>query len=183
MIAGFSWSRLVGGVLLAAFTVLLPASVARAARVAIQVPFIEADSKISEGRRNKFHDPLVSGLKEAAGSDTTVITGEEVRFALGDKPSLIDCHEGACLQKVADPKSYGIAELDGHGKVARLVEKPAEPRSDLALVGVYLFTPAVFDSVKAITPSARGELEITDAIQHMIDRGLRVEPHQVKGWW
>jgi len=87
------------------------------------------------------------------------------------------------LQQVKDPSSYGIAELDGEGRVARLVEKPAEPRSDLALVGVYLFTPAVFESVKAIAPSARGELEITDAIQHMIDRGLRVEPHTVKGWW
>jgi len=65
----------------------------------------------------------------------------------------------------------------------QLVEKPKEPRSDLALVGVYLFTPAVFESVKAIAPSARGELEITDAIQHMIDRGLRVEPHTVTGWW
>jgi glucose-1-phosphate thymidylyltransferase len=86
------------------------------------------------------------------------------------------------LQQVADPTSYGIAELDGE-RVVRLVEKPAEPRSDLALVGVYLFTPSVFDSVKAITPSARGELEITDAIQHMIDRGLRVEPHVVRGWW
>ena len=87
------------------------------------------------------------------------------------------------LQKVGDPRSYGIAELDGDGRVARLVEKPAEPRSDLALVGVYLFTPAIFESVKAITPSARGELEITDAIQHMIERGLRVEPHTVTGWW
>jgi glucose-1-phosphate thymidylyltransferase len=87
------------------------------------------------------------------------------------------------LQKVSDPRSYGIAELDGDGRVAQLVEKPAEPRSDLALVGVYLFTPAIFESVKAITPSARGELEITDAIQHMIDRGLRVEPHTVTGWW
>ncbi len=87
------------------------------------------------------------------------------------------------LQKVADPHAYGIAELDGDGHVARLVEKPTEPRSDLALVGVYLFTPAVFESVKAIKPSARGELEITDAIQNMIDRGLRVEPHTVTGWW
>jgi len=87
------------------------------------------------------------------------------------------------LQRVADPQSYGIAELDAEGRVAQLVEKPAEPRSDLALVGVYLFTPAVFESVKAIAPSARGELEITDAIQHMIDRGLRVEPHTVTGWW
>jgi glucose-1-phosphate thymidylyltransferase len=87
------------------------------------------------------------------------------------------------LQKVADPRSYGIAELDGGGRVSRLVEKPTEPHSDLALVGVYLFTPVIFDSVKAITPSARGELEITDAIQHMVDRGLRVEPHIVTGWW
>jgi glucose-1-phosphate thymidylyltransferase len=86
------------------------------------------------------------------------------------------------LQKVKDPSSYGIAELQD-GRVVQLVEKPEEPRSDLALVGVYLFTPAVFESVKAITPSARGELEITDAIQHMIDRGLRVEPHIVTGWW
>jgi glucose-1-phosphate thymidylyltransferase len=87
------------------------------------------------------------------------------------------------LQKVADPRAYGIAEVDGDGRVARLVEKPAEPRSDLALVGVYLFTPSIFESVKAITPSARGELEITDAIQNMIDRGLLVEPHTVTGWW
>ena len=87
------------------------------------------------------------------------------------------------LQRVGDPQSYGIAELDGDGQVARLVEKPAEPRSDLALVGVYLFTHAVFESVKAIAPSPRGELEITDAIQHMVDRGFRVEPHIVTGWW
>jgi glucose-1-phosphate thymidylyltransferase len=86
------------------------------------------------------------------------------------------------LQRVDEPSEYGIAELRD-GRVVQLVEKPSEPRSNLALVGVYLFTPAVFESVKAITPSARGELEITDAIQHMIDRGLRVEPHTVTGWW
>jgi glucose-1-phosphate thymidylyltransferase len=86
------------------------------------------------------------------------------------------------LQRVKDPSAYGIAELQD-GRVVQLVEKPEHPRSDLALVGVYLFTPAVFESVKAITPSSRGELEITDAIQHMIDRGLRVEPHTVTGWW
>ena len=86
------------------------------------------------------------------------------------------------LQQVADPSSYGIAELQD-GRVVNLVEKPREPKSDLALVGVYLFTPAIFESVKAIAPSLRGELEITDAIQHMIDRGLRVEPRTVSGWW
>ena len=86
------------------------------------------------------------------------------------------------LQHVPDPQSYGVAEIVD-GAVTRLVEKPAEPRSDLALVGVYLFTAKIFASVKAIRPSARGELEITDAIQHMVDRGLQVEPHIVTGWW
>ena len=86
------------------------------------------------------------------------------------------------LQHVPNPEHYGVAELDG-GRVVRLVEKPQEPRSDLALVGVYMFTPAIFESAKAIEPSARGELEITDAIQHLVDRGLRVDPHVVSGWW
>jgi len=86
------------------------------------------------------------------------------------------------LQHVPDPQSYGVAEIRD-GVVARLVEKPAQPQSDLALVGVYLFTAKVFDSVRAISPSARGELEITDAIQDMVDRGLHVEPHIVTGWW
>src|SRR6202008_4023914 len=65
----------------------------------------------------------------------------------------------------------------------KLVEKPKEPQSDLALVGVYMFTPAVFDAAKSIQPSARGALEITDAIQPLVDRGLRVDPHVVGGWW
>jgi glucose-1-phosphate thymidylyltransferase len=86
------------------------------------------------------------------------------------------------LTPVRDPESYGVAELND-GKVVRLVEKPREPKSDLALVGVYMFTPGIHDAARAIEPSARGELEITDAIQHLVDTGLRVEPHIVKGWW
>ncbi len=98
------------------------------------------------------------------------------RFRTGDADAMI------LLQQVADPSAYGVAELEG-GRVVRLVEKPARPRTDLALVGVYMFTPAILESAKAIRPSGRGELEITDAIQHMIDRGLAVEPHRVTGWW
>ena len=86
------------------------------------------------------------------------------------------------LTPVADPENYGVAELSG-GAVVRLVEKPAEPSTDLALVGVYMFTASVHDAARAIEPSARGELEITDAIQHLLDQGLRVEPHVVRGWW
>ena len=86
------------------------------------------------------------------------------------------------LTPVPDPEHYGVAELDD-GRVVALAEKPPEPKTDLALVGVYMFTPVIHEAARAIRPSARGELEITDAIQHLVDRGCRVEPHIVRGWW
>ena len=86
------------------------------------------------------------------------------------------------LTRVDDPSSYGVAELNGD-RVVRLVEKPKDPPSDLALVGVYMFTPAIFDAAHSIKPSGRGELEITDAIDTLIGRDLRVVSHFVKGWW
>jgi glucose-1-phosphate thymidylyltransferase len=86
------------------------------------------------------------------------------------------------LTPVPDPENYGVAELED-GRVARLVEKPPEPPTDLALVGVYMFTPTIFDAARSIEASPRGELEITDAIQTLVDRGLRVDPHIVHGWW
>ena len=98
------------------------------------------------------------------------------RFRASEPDALI------LLTAVPDPQSYGVAELDGD-RVIGLAEKPASPRSNLALVGVYMFNATVHDAVRAIKPSARGELEITDAIQNLIDRDLRVEPHVVRGWW
>lgn len=86
------------------------------------------------------------------------------------------------LTPVPDPQMFGVAELEGD-KVTRLVEKPKEPKSNLALVGVYMFGPEIFTSVNNIKPSFRNELEITDAIQDLIDRGLPVMPHLVSGWW
>ena len=87
------------------------------------------------------------------------------------------------LTPVDDPENYGVAELGNGGGIVRLVEKPAEPKSNLALVGVYMFTPSIHAAAKAIEPSPRGELEITDAIQFIVDGGGRVEPHVVEGWW
>jgi glucose-1-phosphate thymidylyltransferase len=86
------------------------------------------------------------------------------------------------LTKVADPWNYGVAELDG-GSVVRLVEKPKDPPSEMALVGVYMFTPSIFAAARSIEPSWRDELEITDAIQTLIDAGSKVESHTVSGWW
>jgi glucose-1-phosphate thymidylyltransferase len=92
------------------------------------------------------------------------------------------------LTPVPDPQNYGVAELASApagetGRVLRLVEKPTEPATDLALVGVYMFTAQIHAAARAIAPSVRGELEITDAIQHLLDGGMRVEPHVVRGWW
>src|SRR6478736_1354145 len=86
------------------------------------------------------------------------------------------------LTPVEDPESYGVAELDGE-RIVRLIEKPEDPPSNLALVGVYLFMPAIFDAARALEPSWRGELEITEAIQGLIDGGRQVRSEVVSGWW
>jgi glucose-1-phosphate thymidylyltransferase len=86
------------------------------------------------------------------------------------------------LTPVDDPQSYGVAELDGE-KIVRLIEKPKDPPSNLALVGVYLFSSLIFDAARSLEPSWRGELEITEAIDKLIDDGRTVRSEVVRGWW
>jgi glucose-1-phosphate thymidylyltransferase len=137
---------------------------------------------------------------EALGLAHAVLTAEE---AIGDSPfvvylgdnllrdgiqAMVEQFKSArpealiLLQHVADPRAFGVAELDGE-RVVQLEETPAEPKSDLALVGVYMFQPGIFDVCRNLEPSGRGEYEITEAIQALIDDGKRVEPHVVTGWW
>jgi glucose-1-phosphate thymidylyltransferase len=87
------------------------------------------------------------------------------------------------LCTVPNPTEFGVAEVDGNGRVLKLVEKPKVPPSNLALVGIYLFNASVHQAIANIQPSARGELEITDAIQYLIDHGNKVEARQIQGWW
>ena len=87
------------------------------------------------------------------------------------------------LTEVDNPQAYGVAELDGQRRIVRLVEKPRNPASNLALVGIYMFDRHIFEAVDAIKPSWRGELEITDAIQWLVENGYEVFPYLHRGWW
>ncbi|MEV0231194.1 glucose-1-phosphate thymidylyltransferase [Nonomuraea sp. NPDC050786] len=110
-------------------------------------------------------------------------------FLVNGFADLVDAYRTAdydaqiLLTKVAEPQFYGVAELGPDGEIIGLEEKPVCPRSDLAIVGVYTFSPAIHDAVRAISPSARGELEITDAIRWLVDNGHRVHSHLVSGYW
>jgi glucose-1-phosphate thymidylyltransferase len=87
------------------------------------------------------------------------------------------------LKQVANSSAFGVAQIDANGKVIKLVEKPKNPLSNLALVGIYFFKATIHEAIAQIAPSARGELEITDAIQKLIDTDKSVEASEIKGWW
>jgi glucose-1-phosphate thymidylyltransferase len=146
----------------------------------VKVTYIEQDAP-----RGLAHAVLIS--ERFIGGDPFVMYLGDNLLARGIVPFVEEFNRERpaaqiLLARVPDPQMFGVAELLD-GRVIRLVEKPKEPRSDLALVGVYMFGPEVFDAVKRIKPSFRNELEITDAIQDLIDRGLPVRPHIVDGWW
>ncbi|HLN93442.1 MAG TPA: glucose-1-phosphate thymidylyltransferase [Thermoanaerobaculia bacterium] len=134
------------------------------------------------------------GLAHAVLISEPFLKGEPFVMYLGDNliadgiTSLVEeyrrigCNSQILLAKVPNPEQFGVAEL-ADGKVIRLTEKPKEPRSNLALVGVYMFDDSIFEAVRSIKPSFRKELEITDAIQWLIDHGKSVHPHLVAGWW
>ncbi|WP_224268024.1 glucose-1-phosphate thymidylyltransferase [Haloprofundus salinisoli] len=138
-------------------------------------------------------EPL--GLAHAAGCAQEFVGEDDFVMYLGDNilnSGITDLVEsfrsgnyaaGIALQEVDNPTAFGIANVDDEGQVIQLVEKPDDPPSSLALIGIYAFSPKVFDVIENLEPSWRGELEITDAIQGLLDRGNAIDSHVVKGWW
>jgi glucose-1-phosphate thymidylyltransferase len=135
------------------------------------------------------------GLAHAAGCARDFVGDDDFVMYLGDnilKSGVTDLVEsfkagdygaGIALQEVDNPQAFGIADVDDAGNVTELIEKPDDPPTNLALIGMYVFSPAVFDAIDDLEPSWRGELEITDAIQALLEAGHAIDSHVVTGWW
>jgi len=160
----------------------------------------EIEAHVGDGSRfgisaTYIHQPAPLGLAHAVLTAESFLGEEPFVMYLGD--NLIAggirefVHQFATrrpsaqilLARVRDPERFGVAELDEGGNVRRLLEKPSDPPSDLALVGVYMFSSRIMEAARSINPSERGELEITDAIQWMIDAGDEVHSQVIDGWW
>ncbi|MBX3196798.1 MAG: glucose-1-phosphate thymidylyltransferase [Labilithrix sp.] len=137
-----------------------------------------------------------AGLAHAVLTAKDALAGQDFCMFLGDNligsrvkapverfKSAPELGASVMLKEVPNPSSFGVAEVDAQGNVVGLVEKPKDPRSNLALVGIYLFRPSIFEAIAQIKPSARGELEITDAISKLIELGGRVRFDRVTTWW
>jgi len=146
----------------------------------LKVTYIEQEAPLGLAHAVKISEEFMAGDSFVMYLGDNLIKDGITRFVREFEAEKPDAQ--ILLAKVARPWEFGVAELQGE-RVVRLEEKPKQPRSDLALVGVYLFTSSIFDAVRAIQPSARGELEITDAIQHLISSGKNVRSHVIQGWW
>ncbi len=149
-------------------------------RWGVQISYI-----VQEQPKGLAHAAKVA--QEFVGDEPFIMYLGDNLFQMGLKEAvkLFHLHQPdavAFLCEVEDPRAYGVAELDGE-RVIRVVEKPKEPMSNWALTGAYIFKPIVFEVIDDLKPSARGEYEITDAIQGLIERGRQVMPYFVQGWW
>ncbi|HEV8578003.1 MAG TPA: glucose-1-phosphate thymidylyltransferase [Thermoanaerobaculia bacterium] len=150
-------------------------------RFGARLTYIEQEAPLGLAHAVRIAEEFIAGSPFVMYLGDNLIAGGIT--GLVEEFRSLRCNSEILLAEVPNPEQFGVAELTPEGKVQRLVEKPREPRSNLALVGVYMFDSCIFESVRRIKPSARGELEITDAIQDLIERGLDVHPHIVRGWW
>ncbi len=159
----------------------IQAAVGDGSRWDVQVTYIPQEAPLGLAHAVKIAEPFLGEERFVMFLGDNVIQGGITELVRQFEAS--DWNSQIVLKEVENPQQYGVAELNGHGQILRLVEKPKTPRSNLALVGIYMFDHHIFEAVHAIKPSWRGELEITDAIQWLVDHGYRVYPYIHRGWW
>ncbi|MCA9961791.1 MAG: glucose-1-phosphate thymidylyltransferase, partial [Anaerolineales bacterium] len=156
-------------------------AVGRGGRWGVNITYIQQDAPLGLAHAVKISQEFLGDERFVMFLGDNVIQGGIspliAQFANSEWNSQI------VLTRIEHPEQYGVAELGDDGRIIRLVEKPKNPPSDLALVGIYMFDHHIFDAVKAIKPSWRGELEITDAIQWLVEKGYAVHPYIHRGWW
>jgi glucose-1-phosphate thymidylyltransferase len=156
-------------------------AVGRGGKWGVNVSFIEQDAPLGLAHAVKISEPFLGDDRFVMFLGDNVIQGGIspliAEFAHSEWNSQI------VLTRVDHPEQYGVAELSDDGRIVNLVEKPKSPPSDLALVGIYMFDASIMEAVNKITPSWRGELEITDAIQWLVNHGRSVHPYIHRGWW
>lgn len=156
-------------------------AVGRGGRWGVNIVYIEQEAPLGLAHAVKISEDFLGDERFVMFLGDNVIEGGIspliAQFANSEFNSQI------VLTRVDVPEQYGVAELDDEGRIVRLIEKPKEPPSDLALVGIYMFDHHVFEAVKSIAPSWRGELEITDAIQWLVEHEYAVYPYIHRGWW
>ena len=160
---------------------LIREAVGRGGRWGVKITYIYQEKPLGLAHAVKISQDFLGDERFVMFLGDNVIEGGIspliAQFAQSDWNSQI------VLTRIEDPRQYGVAELGEDGRIIHLVEKPKNPPSDLALVGIYMFDANIFKAVNAIKPSWRGELEITDAIQWLIQNGFTVHPYVHRGWW
>jgi glucose-1-phosphate thymidylyltransferase len=156
------------------------AAVGDGSRFGVKVDYIQQEAPLGLAHAVKVSRDYMQGEPFVMYLGDNLLSGGIKDFV--DEFKKGDYDSQILLAKVKNPADFGVAELDGD-RVVGLEEKPKKPKSDYALVGVYMFTSRIFEAVEKIEPSWRGELEITDAIQYLIDHEYVVNSHIVEGWW
>jgi glucose-1-phosphate thymidylyltransferase len=156
------------------------AAVGDGSRWDVSITYIEQDAPLGLAHAVKISREFLGDERFVVFLGDNVIQGGIANLV--ERFAASDCSAQIVLTQVENPQQYGVAVLK-NGSVVQLVEKPRDPPSDLALVGIYMFDRTIFEAANSIGPSWRNELEITDAIQYLVDHGYEVRPYVHKGWW
>ncbi|MFQ6606202.1 MAG: glucose-1-phosphate thymidylyltransferase [Fidelibacterota bacterium] len=146
----------------------------------LHLTYIPQEAPLGLAHVVKIAEPFIGSEPFVFYLGDNILVGGIAQFIKDFNQNGADCH--LVLSKVPDPNRFGVAEIQ-EGRILSIEEKPTQPKSDLAVTGIYLYTPVIFEAVNNINPSPRGELEISDAHQYLLDHGYTVTYSEITGWW